>query len=145
MKILFVAASTLAVARFAVAANLVLVPPNAPAQADPASATSSLIYQSPLAGFVPLQEPTVSPSSIWRETNRAVGSYDSMTATMEAMPTEQQKTSLPMQRDKSTSPMGHDMTPQRIKQRPQTQPRPKRHDMKSMPMEHTMPMHMEMK
>ena len=143
MKILFVFAAALAVARLAVAANPAQAPLSVQAQPDPTYATAALTYQSPLAGFVPLQEPTVSPSSIWRETNRAVGSYDSMTATMAEMPAEQQKPTNPTEPDKAIAPAKSTITSPAIPQA--TKPPSKKHDMKSMPMDHAMPMHMEMK
>jgi hypothetical protein len=96
------------------------------------------VYESPFAGFVPLTEPTVSPASTWREVNKAVGSYDSMSATMDDMPGMAMPAGHDMKSmlgtDKKAMPEGHDMKSM-----------PMGHDMKSMPMNHDMPMGHDMK
>ena len=99
-------------------------------------ASAAVTYESPFAGFIPLTEPTVSPASTWREVNKTVGSFDSMSATMDempgmVMPAGHDKKSMP---NNNMMPMGHDMKDMS-----------KGHDMKSMPMNHDMPIKHDMK
>lgn len=133
MKTFSAFAATLCVASFS--AHIALAQ-SAPHSTD-APAASALTYESPLAGFVPLKEPVVSPASTWRAVNRAVGSYDSMSATMDDMP----GMAMPAGHDMKSMPMDHNMKSMPMKQ--DKKPMPKAHDMKSMPMDHDMKMNMD--
>lgn len=147
MKTISAFAATLCVASFSVDMALAQ---SAPHSTD-APIASTLTYASPLAGFVPLKEPVVSPASTWREVNRAVGSYDSMSATMGdmpgmAMPAGHDMKSMPMDHDMKSMPMKHDMKSMPMDHDMKSMP--KKHDMKSMPMKHdmkSMPMDHDMK
>ena len=119
-----------------------------------ATVAPAVVYESPFAGFVPLTEPTVSPASTWREVNKAVGSYDSMSATMDdmpgmAMPAGHDMQSMSMGTDKKAMPEGHDMksmpTKPAMPMGHDMKSMPMGHDMKSMPMNHDMPMGHDMK
>ena len=129
MKTMTSIAAALCVA--SVAINSAMSEPLEILPADPSIGTPGLIYQSPLSGFVPLDESTVSPALTWRAMNRAVGSYDSMAATMEAMPSKP----MPEVQDMKSMPTMHDMP-----MRGDMKNMPKGRDMKSMPMMHDMPM-----
>ena len=120
MKTIASIAAALCVA--SVAINSAMAEPLQILPADANVGTPALIYQSPLSGFVPLNESTVSPALNWRAVNRAVGSYDSMAATMEALPGKP----MPDVQDMKSMTMMHDM--------------PMQHDMKGMPKGHDMPM-----
>lgn len=140
MKTIFAIVAALCVAGLAMEGALAQQAPLSTANA--LAPVPALIYQSPLAGFVPLKEPAASPASTWREVNRAVSSYDSMAATMDdmpgmAMPAGHEMTSMPMNHDKTSMPM-------KPATKSTTKPVPKSHDMTSMPMHQDMPMDMNM-
>ena len=81
--------SVIAAALFAASSAVTIASAQPAASANPdnaAAATPALIYQSSTTGFVALQEPAVSPASNWRAVNQAVGSYDSMAATIDDAP-----------------------------------------------------------
>jgi hypothetical protein len=153
-------AVTLCVASISI--DMALAQP-APHSTD-APVVSTLTYESPLAGYVPLKEPVVSPASTWRDVNRAVGTYDSMSATMDdmpgmampaghdmnsmpmdhdmkSMPKKDDMKSMPMNHDMKSMPMHHDMKSMPMKH--DTKPMPMKHDMKSMPLDHDMKMPMD--
>ena len=126
--------------------------------ANPANASPAVIYESPFANFVPLSEPNVSPASSWRELNQTVGSFDSMSATMDdmpgmPMPPGHDMNSMSMGADKKmksagegmksmpmnpAAPTGHDMTNMpkghEMRTKPMAKDMPMGHDMKNMPM-----------
>jgi hypothetical protein len=127
-----------------------------PTAFDATTKAPALVYESPLAGFVPLSQTTVSPASTWREVNRAVGSYDSMSATMDDMPgmagmagmaapaAAGAKPSMPMGHDVKSMPMKSAMPMKKAKSKKMDMPM--KMDMptkKNMPMKMDMPMNMD--